>query len=310
MSIFDPASDGVWSVDCLSVVHSWSPCPAAYGTARVFTDGYAVSLSLTPTRRRTTVNGAVIFEGWAPAGAMRVQRPGDHVSTEMFTPFDQVSFYIPTAIFQSILRDQGLSDGDGLDIADPLWRVDAVIDANFRAAVQAMESRSKASLYYLNSMAHLISTHVLHRYGRDPHRMTPWEAIDAPALKRALEFIDAHIDKTLSLADIAAASGLSIDRFRRDFKAATQMSPHQFVIRRRVDRARALITASRNPRLAEIALACGFADQSHLSTTFRRVLGVSPARFARQPLDAPCLGADVSMEPKPPMLALGRLSTH
>jgi AraC family transcriptional regulator len=310
MPRFDPAARGIWSVDSLAVIHSWSEGPTAYGTARVFTNGYAVTLSLTPTRRRTTVNGAVIFEGWTPAGGMRLQRPGDDVSTQMFTPFDQVSFYIPAAVFHSILRDQGQSQGDLLDIAAPLWHVDGVIDANLRSAVLAIESRSKASCYYLNSMAHLIATHVLHRYGHDAHRTTPWDAVDAPALKRVFHFIDANIDKALSLADMALASGLSVDRFRREFKAATQMSPHQYVIRKRVDRARELLSSSRNPRLADIALACGFADQSHLSTTFRRVLGISPARFARQPSDMPCLDFDAIGQPKPAMLAAGRRLAH
>jgi AraC family transcriptional regulator len=310
MPRFDPTARGIWSVDSLAVIHSWSDGPAAYGTARVFTNGFAVTLSMTPTRRRTTVNGAVIFEGWTPAGAMRIQRPGDDVSTELFTSFDQVSFYIPAAVFDSILQDQGLTHADLLDIAGPLWRVDAVVDANFRAAVLAIDNRSKASCYYLNSMAHLITTHILHRYGPDPHRMTPGDAVDAPALKRVFQFIDANIDKTLSLADMAVASGLSIDRFRRDFKAATQMSPHQYVIRKRVERARELLTSSCNPRLADIALACGFADQSHLSTTFRRVLGVSPARFARQPTDTSCVGYDALGGPESAMLALGPLSTH
>jgi AraC family transcriptional regulator len=311
MPSFAPGVRGIWSVQSLAVVHSWSAGPTAYGTARVFTDGFAITLSLTPTRRRTTVNGAVIFEGWTPAGAMRVQRPGDHVSTEMFTPFEQVSFYIPTAVFQSILQDQGPSDIDLFDIAGPLWRVDAVIDANLRAAVLAIESRSKASCYYLNSMAHLIATHVLHRYGHDPHRTMPWDDVDVPELKRVFQFIDANIDKTLSLADMAVASGLSIDRFRRDFKASTQMSPHQYVIRRRVDRAREMLISSRSPRLSDIALACGFADQSHLSTTFRRVLGISPARFARQPSsDTPYLGHDGVGEAKPAVLAGSRSSAH
>jgi AraC family transcriptional regulator len=309
MPDFNPTDTGFWSIDSLAVVHSWSARPTTYGTPRVFTDAFAITLSLTPTRRRTTVNGAVIFEGWAPAGAMRVQRPGDNICTEMFTPFDQVSFYIPTATFSSILRDQGLSQGDLLDIAAPLWSIDAVIDANFRSAISALESRSKASFYYLNSMAHLIATHVLHQYGADAHGATAWDKAGAPALKRVFQFIDANIDKPLSLADMAVASGLSIDRFRRDFKATTQMSPHQYVIRRRVERARTLLTSSRNPKLADIALACGFADQSHLSTTFRRVLGVSPARFARQPTDAACLGFD-AIEHRREMPALERLSAH
>jgi AraC-like DNA-binding protein len=273
---------GRWNVSALSVVRGWSTQPMSYGPTGVFLNAYAVVLSLTPTRRRTTVDGALLFEGWTPPGAMRVQKPGDRVATEMFTPFDQIALYIPTETFRSILREQRRPADVLPDIIDPLWRVDKFVDASLRCAVSALQSQSRESCHYLSVMGRSIAAHLLYHYTRDSVAADAGRNTDGEPVDRAIQFIDANIEHSPTLAEMASAARLPIDRFRREFKAATRMSPHQYLIRRRVDRACELIAASRKPRFAEIALECGFADQSHLSTTFRRVLGVTPARFTRQ----------------------------
>jgi AraC family transcriptional regulator len=269
------------SIEALCLIHGWSSQPMSYSPAGVFLNAFAVVLSLTPTRRRTTVNGDVLFEGWTPPGAMRIQRPGEHVATEMFTGFDQVALYIPTTTFQSILRAQSRAQAD-IDIVSPLWSVDGFIDNSLRCMAAALSRRSLESYHYLTVMGRAVASHVLYHYAAAAERARPGSDPDRGAVERAIQFIDAHLQDGPSLAAIASAADLPIDRFRREFKAATHMSPHRYLIRRRVDRACALIAASPRPRFADIALECGFADQSHLSTTFRRVLGVSPARFMRQ----------------------------
>ena len=72
---------------------------------------------------------------------------------------------------------------------------------------------------------------------------------------------------------------LSLNNFARQFKAATGLPPHQFVILRRVERAKQLLQAETELSLAQVAARAGFSDQSQFSRHFRRLVGVTPGRF-------------------------------
>jgi len=93
------------------------------------------------------------------------------------------------------------------------------------------------------------------------------------------EYIDAHLDQSIALADLAAVARLSEFHFARLFKQTTGLPPHQFVIHQRVERVKRLIAAGRLS-LAQIAGDVGFSDQSQLSRHFKRLVGVTPKRFA------------------------------
>ena len=97
-------------------------------------------------------------------------------------------------------------------------------------------------------------------------------------LRRVLEYIEAHLREDIGLQDLAAAVDLSPYHFSRAFKDTTGLSPHAYVIRRRVERSKELLAGTGLP-LAEVALVCGFASQSHFSTAFRKVTGLSPRRY-------------------------------
>ena len=102
------------------------------------------------------------------------------------------------------------------------------------------------------------------------------------ALDVLLKYIDANLDSDLTLRRLADLVGWSSDRLSRSFKAATGESPHNYVIQRRTDVARRLI-ADGQLNLAEIAQETGFSSQSHMTTTFKKVLGVTPGAIRRQP---------------------------
>ncbi|MDJ0786467.1 MAG: AraC family transcriptional regulator [Myxococcota bacterium] len=97
-------------------------------------------------------------------------------------------------------------------------------------------------------------------------------------LRAAVDFIEANLGEALDLTQLAEAAGYSRYHFARAFKASTGQPPHQFVIDRRISRARHAIEKTDLP-LAEVALRVGFSDQSHMTTLFRNHLGVTPARL-------------------------------
>lgn len=97
------------------------------------------------------------------------------------------------------------------------------------------------------------------------------------ACDRAIAFIEAHFAEPVALQDLADASGLGARQLCRAFRDATRLSPHQYLLRKRVDHAKILI--HRDLPLAEVALQCGFADQSQLTRTFVRHVGTTPGRY-------------------------------
>jgi AraC family transcriptional regulator len=99
-------------------------------------------------------------------------------------------------------------------------------------------------------------------------------------LNHAVDYMEENLDKPLALLDVARAVGLGVSQFARRFKQATGSAPHQYLMRCRVERARRLLVETNNA-IAEIAFACGFAHQEHLTRVFRRLTGDTPARFRR-----------------------------
>jgi AraC-like DNA-binding protein len=99
------------------------------------------------------------------------------------------------------------------------------------------------------------------------------------AVRRAVVHLDERWDRPVALAELAAVARLSRFELVRRFSAQVGLPPHAYQLNRRVDRARRLLLAGDTP--AQVAAACGFADQPHLTRTFRRLVGVTPAHFAR-----------------------------
>ncbi len=100
--------------------------------------------------------------------------------------------------------------------------------------------------------------------------LAPWQ------LKRVTEYIDANLASSIQAADLAAVTRLSVSQFFRAFKAATSLTPFTFIARRRIVRACEMMKTTRNSQ-CQIAIACGFCDQSHFCRVFRQIIGESPS---------------------------------
>ncbi len=100
------------------------------------------------------------------------------------------------------------------------------------------------------------------------------------ALRRVQLFVEANLERTIHLTDLAGRAELSLHHFARAFKMSAGMTPRAFVEERRIERAKQLINETRHS-LADIAVECGFGTQSRLTTTFKRRTGFTPAEYRR-----------------------------
>jgi AraC family transcriptional regulator len=106
----------------------------------------------------------------------------------------------------------------------------------------------------------------------------PSNGLSRDRLKRVCDYIETHLDDRLTLTDLAGVACLSPYHFSRSFKEAMGIGPQRYVMQRRLNRAKTLMRRTNQP-LAEIAQRAGFADQSHLTSIFRRETGVTPGRY-------------------------------
>ncbi|MBZ9742217.1 MULTISPECIES: helix-turn-helix domain-containing protein [unclassified Mesorhizobium] len=97
-------------------------------------------------------------------------------------------------------------------------------------------------------------------------------------LKRVTAYVDEHIGEAISLADLARAAGLSRMYFAAQFRIATSLRPHEYILRRRIERAKDMLIKT-NDTLVEIAFDVGFQTQAHFTTVFKRFAGTTPGRW-------------------------------
>ncbi|MGO9933646.1 MAG: helix-turn-helix domain-containing protein [Steroidobacteraceae bacterium] len=102
---------------------------------------------------------------------------------------------------------------------------------------------------------------------------------------RVLKYIDANIGEPITLANLAAAAGLSRMYFARQFRAATGIRPHDYVLRKRIERAQQML-AEKPAALVDIAMSVGFQTQAHFTTVFKKFVGNTPCQWRREQPDA------------------------
>jgi AraC family transcriptional regulator len=135
-----------------------------------------------------------------------------------------------------------------------------------------------ASLFYLESISHVMSGYILRHHAVTYAKRTIRGTFSSTQILRLEKFIDERLSTEFGVNDLAALMKLGPQRFAARFRLTTGMSPWQFVQARRVQRAR-LLLADRKTTLAEIALHLGFSSQSHFTNVFRAAVGVTPKAY-------------------------------
>jgi AraC family transcriptional regulator len=159
-----------------------------------------------------------------------------------------------------------------------------LISPELRSAMLAVEAELRASgggcQLLVESLATILSVHLIrHVTGRRDLPAPADGVLLGRKLSTVIEYIMENLEGDLTLAQMAAVAHLSPYHFARQFKAATGLSPYQYVISRRVERAQHLLRKYEELGLAEVALRSGFSDQSRFSLQFKRIAGVTPRQF-------------------------------
>jgi AraC family transcriptional regulator len=226
------------------------------------------------------IDGKFIGNPPARLGCAYLYDLRDNPVVGLDTPFDSLRFYISQAALDELAYDRGLRRVGGLN-ARIVGGQDLVMYGMAQSLAAAMEEIGGCTSLFADHVALAFHEHAIRAYGNVPiggqklrGGLAPWQ------VRRAQEFIDGNLDGDASILQLASECGLSRSYFIRAFKHAMGMPPHQWLTKRRVEQAKKLMQDSRLG-LVEIAIASGFADQSHFTRVFCRCVGLSPGAWRR-----------------------------
>lgn len=132
---------------------------------------------------------------------------------------------------------------------------------------------------YLDSLANVLAINLLHDYSTISVDFPKFRGgLGDRTLRSITNYIDESLDQNIRLSDLAQLAKMSQSHFSRLFKKSTGLSPHQYLLRQRVERAKQLLKNT-NQSLMEIALLCGFDSHSHLTRHFKKITGITPKNF-------------------------------
>jgi len=196
-------------------------------------------------------------------------------------PVSFVKLYLPFGLVRGVceaLFDRELAP-TGLNMPT------AIRDQGFCGAVHRIQSNllvSAPTNLVLDSWSLILSEFVVRRFYEyaNEHSHPSFGRIPARNLARVVDYIEGSIDQDLRLGQLANVAAMSVYHFARRFRETVGVSPHAYVLSRRLDRARGMLR-HREITLAQVAAACGFSSQAHLTTTFSNAFGVTPGKFRR-----------------------------
>jgi len=203
-------------------------------------------------------------------GAICVMPEGHRSEWQITAPFRFVHLYAPDDHLRAGFARMTERDARRLSVQEATF----VTSPKLAAPLIQMAQAANTGDFLLGDSA------LIDLLGQLPDDTRPLHGGLSPrALRQCDEWIAAHIDQTIRLADLARVASLSEFHFHRMFRKTRGVSPHKWIMSRRVDHAKARLTGADS--LCQIAQDCGFSCQSHLSRVFRAETGLTPGRFRR-----------------------------
>ncbi|MGP8435014.1 helix-turn-helix domain-containing protein [Paraburkholderia fungorum] len=200
---------------------------------------------------------------------------------ELYDPFDCMIFKVFPAGLDAIVDDAGAKHITELRCPEP-GAIDPVIGHLAACLIPALDDPDNSCNLFVDTISRALTTHILSRYGGvkfqspAPRRaaLARWQEA------RVRDMVDQSLDGAISISDLANHCGLSVSHFSHAFKESTGISPYQYLIEQRLQRAKDLMLNTRLS-LAEIAVSSGFGTQPYFSRRFLKSTGMSPGVWRR-----------------------------
>jgi AraC family transcriptional regulator len=243
---------------------------------------YLMGRPITVTRK---VTGKPREKGLITTRQFTLTPPGVAVQWEDSEPPELLQVYLHQSVYATAVRELCGCDVSEAEIISRFTFQDPMLEQLSLAIAAKLQDSSAEDRLYVDAIAQLMAMHLVQHYSSRSRtaRILNTMAIPSFKIRRLIDFIEVHLADDLSLEAISAEAGISPLYLPRAFKNAVGQSPHQYVLARRIERAKELLRNSDLP-ITNIALSSGFSSQGHLSQWFKRRVGVSPAIYRRQGL--------------------------
>jgi len=190
---------------------------------------------------------------------------------------EHLALYVDPLLINKAAAASRLSGS--FEIAERYTRSDKIIKHIGMALLGELDSEGLSGRLYAESLANVLAVHLLRNYAIPTSRpVTFTGGLSAAKLRHVTDFIEDNYSQDLKLAELAHVAGMSNFHFAREFKRTTGTTPHQYLIKVRVERAKALLANNELP-LTEVSLSSGFSHQSHFTRLFRKVTGTTPHSY-------------------------------
>lgn len=215
-------------------------------------------------------------------GSIIILPPDVQLDVTLKDPAEFINIYVSKKIVNDIIIDFSASGNSILRLDHSFSIYDDFIEQTINSLKEMLYSGSRFSSIEVQYIARVLVARVISKYSTNASENLNTDAgLSVPVLQRTFDFIDENLHRRIVIDRLAVTAGVGTAQFARLFKRATNVTLHQYIIKRRVERARDLLTETDTP-IAEIAHECGFADQVHLTRFFGRIVGTSPASYRKK----------------------------
>lgn len=185
---------------------------------------------------------------------------------------------ISSNFMQSVARETININPEQLELLPQIRRRDCQIEAIGMMLLAELQQENVGSRLYVESLTNLLTVHLLRQYATSKSIATYDGGLPQNQLIQVLEYINAHLDRDIKLADLAALLDISQFHFSHLFKQSMGIAPYQYLLQQRIERAKLLLKQTERS-IVEIALDCGFSSHSHLSKQFRKFNNITPKAY-------------------------------
>ena len=240
---------------------------------------HILALRLSTNVAQLRADGKVLHEGATRAGTLGLLRAGERVGAVYDGSWRILHLYLPVPLVDNVTRQNELPRSfERLELPSEGYIVDPVLERYGREVLVEMQAGLPLARARIDCLGQEVIIQLLRRQLPEVSLDVPeWSASDW-RYRRAVTLFEDRIGEDLSIGEVARAVGISAVHLNTLFRKVTGLSPHQWLLRRKVERAKQLLAKSRHS-IAEIALQCGFSSSQHLATVFRKQTGMTPTDY-------------------------------